>query len=103
MQFVGYNFGLKGSTYTQENKVSFKGLTFILLKFDVMLFLLQVSLAIFDATVLNVTFMPFTANILTPNTVSLCLHNLRTAANLLVNQEDVYVPPCLCVQSCIHL
>ena len=52
---------------------------------------------LFDTTMLNVTFTPFTANLLTPNAVSVGSHNLKTTTNL---QEDVYVPLCLRVQSC---
>ena len=36
-----------------------------------------------------------------PQNVSLRLHNLKTARNLLVNQEDVYVPLLMRVQSCV--
>ena len=67
-----------------------------------MLSLVQVLLAIFDTTMLNVTITSFSVNLLTPNTVSLHSHNLKTTTNLLVNQEDIYVPPCLHVQSCIQ-
>ena len=58
-------------SFWKINKLSLKGLTFIFLKFDVILSLLQVSLAIFYTTMLNVTFTPapFTANLLAPNTV----------------------------------
>ena len=60
------------------------------------LLILQVSLDVFDATMLNVTFTLFTANLLTPNTVSLHSHNLKTTTNLLVNQEDICATMAAC-------
>ena len=84
-----------------ENKQIVTWSMIILSKFNVMLSLLQVSPTIFNASIMrfDLTFTSFTANILTPSTVSLFSHNLKTAKNLLANQEDVSIPQICHVQS----
>ena len=84
-----------------ENKQIVTWSTIILSKFNVMLSLLQVSPTIFNASIMhfNLTFTSFAANILTPSTVSLFSHNLKTAKNLLDYQEDISIPQICHVQS----
>ena len=95
-------------SFWKVNKLSLKGLTFIFSKFDVILSLLQVSLAIFYTTMLNVTFTPspFTANLLYPKystAVSRHLHNLKTAANLFWSIKSHRVCLCAVMRSVCNL